>query len=501
MTTHTSASKEPGTGLDTTQAIPVSTTAEIPTVGPPRPARDVVGVPVRKPVRRVPRWWRDATGAAFWAVIVGVISLWLANGGIQNLNGLTGWLLGIGRLSGLVGSALLLLQVMLIARVPWIEQAWGQDELVVIHRTVGFTSFWLVMVHVVTTWLGYAPSPRAGEMWTTLVNLVLDYPGMLLAAAGTIALVLVAVTSIRAARARLRYESWHLLHLYAYLGAGLALPHQLWTGADFLSSRPATVFWWGLYLLAVGGLVAHRIVVPLWRSLREPIRVIDVHQEGPDATTVTVSGTALNRLPVHGGQFFTWRFLDGPGWTRGNPYSLSHAPNGTTLTFTAVHAGDGSSRLADLPLGTRVLIEGPYGRLHEGVRTRKKVLLMGSGIGIAPMHALLQDLPAEPGDVTVIHRVHDEEHRYLGADLERSAADSGARYVVVAGPRIPGRDSWMSSSATELSDADGLLSILPNVAEHDVFLCGNEAWMRAARTALLAAGVPARNIHRERFAW
>ena len=46
--------------------------------------------------------------------------------------------------------------------------------------------------------------------------------------------------AVRAARARLRYASWHLIHLYAYLGVGLALPHQLWTGQDFLSSTAAT---------------------------------------------------------------------------------------------------------------------------------------------------------------------------------------------------------------------------------------------------------------------
>ncbi len=49
------------------------------------------------------------------------------------------------------------------------------------------------------------------------------------------------------ARRRLRYEAWHLLHLYAYLGVGLALPHQLWTGADFTSSRAATLYWWTEY--------------------------------------------------------------------------------------------------------------------------------------------------------------------------------------------------------------------------------------------------------------
>ena len=68
---------------------------------------------------------------------------------------------------------------------------------------------------------------------------MIDYPGMLLAVAGTACLVMVVVTSVRAARRRLRYESWHLLHLYAYLGVGLALPHQLWTGQEFIGSAAA----------------------------------------------------------------------------------------------------------------------------------------------------------------------------------------------------------------------------------------------------------------------
>jgi DMSO/TMAO reductase YedYZ heme-binding membrane subunit len=73
-------------------------------------------------------------------------------------------------------------------------------------------------------------------------DFVWDYPGMLLATAGTGLLILVVVTSIRRARQWLRYESWHLLHLYGYLGVGLAIPHMLWTGADFAPAG-ATFYW------------------------------------------------------------------------------------------------------------------------------------------------------------------------------------------------------------------------------------------------------------------
>ena len=297
----------------------------------------------------VPRWWRDASVAAGWLVLLVVTALWVSGGGIQDLTSLSDALMSIGRLTGLIASALLLIQVFLMARVPWVEQAWGQDELARTHRLVGFTSFNLMLgAH-----RAHHPRLRRGhQRWASSApssTSSLHYPGMLLALAGTAALVMVVVTSVKKARTRLRYESWHLIHLYGYLGAGLALPHQLWTGTDFLSSTTATVFWWGLYAVCAGAVLVFRVGLPLWRSLRAPLRVLDVRAEGPGVTTVTVGGGGVRRMPVRAGQFFQWRFLDGPGWTRGNPYSISAAPDGRTLRFTAAHVGDGSARLADAP--------------------------------------------------------------------------------------------------------------------------------------------------------
>ena len=70
--------------------------------------------------------------------------------------------------------------------------------------------------------------------------------------------------------------------------------------------------------------------------------------------------------------------------------SVSAAPDGHSLQISVAAAGDGTRRLATMRPGTRVLVEGPYGRLHEGVRTRRGVLLLAAGIGIAPMKALLE---------------------------------------------------------------------------------------------------------------
>ena len=335
------------------------------------------------------------------------------------------------------------------------------------------------------------------ELW----DLVVNYPGMLLATVGTVLLVMVAWTSMKRARRRLRYESWHLLHLYAYLGVGLALPHQLWTGQEFLANRAATLYWWALWSWRPSRSCTGGIGVPVVRTLRHGLRVSEVVRESDGVVSVWMTGRALDRLPVAAGQFFTWRFLTGPGWMRGHPYSLSAAPTGNTLRITVKDLGDGSKGLARLRPGTRVAIEGPYGRLHGGVRTRRRVTLLAGGIGITPLRALLEELPQAPGDVTLVYRARDDQDVILRDELGAVAAERGARLVYVLGRRVPGRASWLPEQAAHLTDVAGLLHLVPDIAESEVYICGADGWMTAVEDAAVAAGVPSDRIHLERFTW
>ena len=163
--------------------------------------------------------------------------------------------------------------------------------------------------------------------------------------------------------------------------------------------------------------------------------------------------------------------------------------------------GDGSRALAGLRPGTKVLFEGPYGRLRPGVRTRRKITLLASGIGISPIRALLEELDHHPGELTLIYRAGNAHELVLKDEIDAIAAQTGARVFYVLGRRLPGRPTWLPESAAHLSDSDALRQLVPDVAEHDVFLCGSAGWMDAARAAAREAGVPAANIHRERFSW
>ena len=449
-------------------------------------------------------WWSDAAGVLAGLTLLAVTALWVSNGGVQQIaEGGVSAVSAAGRLGGLWASDLLLLQVLLLARIPLVEHAFGQDRLARWHRWTGFTSFWLLVAHIVLIAFGYAGAEHA-NVFAELWDMIWSYPGMLLAAAGTAALILVVVTSIRAARRRLRYESWHLLHLYAYLGAGLALPHQLWTGTDFIGSTASTVYWWTLYAVAAGAVFTFRIGVPAWRSWRHRLVVSHVVPEGPGLTSVYLTGRRLDRLPVRAGQFFQWRFLDGPGWTRAKPYSLSAAPDGRTLRITAEAVGGSSSRLATVRPGTKVLLEGPYGRLHTGVSTRTKVLLIGAGIGITPLRAILEELPPAPAPkdgVVVIYRVGTQADIVLGDELLELAHSRGGRVVAVVGHRNRDRTSWLPADSSHLGDAEALTRIVPDIAERDVYVCGHPAWMDPVIAAAHQAGVPRQAVHHERFSY
>ena len=119
---------------------------------------------------------------------------------------------------------------------------------------------------------------------------------------------------------------------------------------------------------------------------------------GPTASSRSTSpGATCTACRSSAGQFLNWRFLTGRGWTRAHPYSLSAAPDGRSLRITVKALGDGSALVRALRPGTRVLVEGPYGRLTERARTRAKVAFIGAGVGITPLRALAEALRLRAG--------------------------------------------------------------------------------------------------------
>ncbi|MEU2924341.1 ferredoxin reductase family protein [Streptomyces sp. NPDC007251] len=393
-------------------------------------------------------------------------------------------LIVLGRLCGLYGALLMAFQLLLVARLPWLDRRIGMDRLTRWHRWTGFGLLWTLLTHAVFIVFGYAQASSMDPV-NQLVNLAETVEGVLRAIVALGLIVVVGAVSARWARRRLAYETWHFLHLYTYVAVVLAFTHQVAAGTTFTSSPLARAYWYTLWGAALGAVLLGRVVLPLWRNLRHRLRVAAVVPESDDVVSVYVTGRDLDRLPARSGQFFLWRFLTRDRWWQANPFSLSAAPDGRTLRLTAKASGDGSASLRHLRVGTRVFAEGPYGAFTALHRTRPESVLIAGGVGVTPIRALLEDMQ---GHAVVIYRVSTDRDAVLYDELRDLALTKGAELHLVTGPVLPDR-----LAPSELD------RLVPDIADRDVFLCGPPGMMTAVLRSLAELGVPKRQIHFERF--
>ncbi|MFI6437996.1 ferric reductase-like transmembrane domain-containing protein [Streptomyces sp. NPDC050759] len=436
---------------------------------------------VAPPARRSPA---GAVLALLWAGAAAVLALWWADTG--SVVGTAGWLTGAGRIAGLLCGYACAVLVGLMARVPVLERRVGSDRVARWHAMAGRYTVCLLLAHIGLILSGYAAQDGA-SLWHETVTVVLDYPEMLKASAGTVILLAVGVTSARAVRRRTGHEFWYYVHLLTYAAVFLAFGHQLALGNDLSGNAVATGAWYALYLGVAALVLWFRILAPVRLNLRHRLRVESVHQEAPGVWSVVVHGRDLDQVGARAGQFFRWRFL-APGlrWTS-TPYSLSAPPRPDRMRITVKALGDHSTAVALLRSGTRVWAEGPYGSLTAERQTSPRSLLIGGGVGITPLRALFETLP---GEVTLLYRARTVEDLALGGELEAVARWRGAKvHYLLNGPE--GQRPRIT--------AESLRAAVPDLAGHDVYLCGPHGFARELYEELRAAGVPDRRIHHESF--
>ena len=446
-------------------------------------------IPAR-PVARLSQPMREL--AIFGVVAFGaavVLFLWWNDTIAGSLRGIGPQLTAAGRITGLLGTYLVLVEVVLMGRVTWLDRLIGMDRLALWHRRNGSYAIWLLVAHAFLIIWGYALTDRVGLVHETGV-VVLAYPDVLAATFALLLLVAVGVTCARIARQRLRFETWYFVHLYVYLAIALSFAHVFATGNDFSTNPANRAFWVLLYVIAFGNLLLYRVALPVRNALRHRLRVANVVTEAPGVVSIYMTGHHLEDLNAQSGQFFLWRFLTREGWWQAHPFSLSAGPNPNWLRIMVKASGDHTEYLQTLPHGTRVFAEGPYGSFTETRRTRRKVLLIGGGVGIAPLRALLETLPARNGDLTMLYRARSEEDLAFRAEIDELAKLRGARVHYLVGARSTPENSF---------DPVALRTLVPKLAAHDVYLCGPTSMREQAVAGLRRAGVPKRHIHLEDF--
>jgi predicted ferric reductase len=429
------------------------------------------------PPHVVARW----VMAAFVAVNVVVVEVLFFTAGEGKNSTLT-----VAKFFGLHAALVLLLQLLLVARLPWLDRRIGMDRLTVWHRWVGFTLLWTILTHAVLVVLGYA-TLGGSSMGATFLSLA-GVPASLLGMLAATIIVVVGIASMKYARRRLRYETWHGVHLLLYVALGLVFVHQLIETTTFSSSAFAMAYWWVLWLGAFGALIVGRLVIPLYRNAHHQFRVAAVVPEARDVVSVYVTGRDLGRLRARAGQFFIWRFPGHNNWWLANPFSLSAAPNGQSLRLTAKAVGETSAGLRNVPVGSRVFLEGPYGAFTSLHRSRPGAVLIAGGVGITPIRALLEEHAT--GHLVVLYRVRSEQDAVLLREVQQLVAARGGRLHLLAGRTQTGMRPF---------EPAGLQSLVPDILERDVYVCGPRPMTDAVLASLRELKVPNQQVHAEKF--
>jgi ferredoxin-NADP reductase len=153
--------------------------------------------------------------------------------------------------------------------------------------------------------------------------------------------------------------------------------------------------------------------------------------------------------------------------------------------------GDHSRSLAFLRPGTQVFVEGPYGAFTAGRSTRPHVVLIGGGVGITPVRALMDEFNGG-AQIDVIFRASREEDLVLKAEMDYLAdlSNGSMRIHYLVGSR-----------KNHPMDARSLKMIAPNIADSDIYICGPEPLVSAVRSAAEDLGVPKNRFHDEAFAF
>ncbi len=232
-----------------------------------------------------------------------------------------------------------------------------------------------------------------------------------------------------------------------------------------------------------------------------PARIVSIKRETADAASIEIALASGEPISFEPGQFLTLVVsIDGESHRRA--YSISTAPHDGRATVTVKRIADGrvSSYLVERATeGEKLDILGPsgsFGFAPDAERTRKLVLI-GGGSGITPLFSITRAvLHTEPrSKITLLYGNRSPEDTIFRDALAELARDDrlSVRHVLETGG---GKKSRRGRLDRETCDRE-LQGI--DLEDADVYICGPEPMMIAAREAVLARGVDPARIHEEKF--
>ncbi|MBI4061102.1 MAG: ferric reductase-like transmembrane domain-containing protein [Elusimicrobia bacterium] len=394
----------------------------------------------------------------------------------------------LGRAAGALGLSCLLLAALTSARIPGVDVRFGGLTRVwKIHHVLGAAAFLLLLAHPLL--LAFAAAPASLR---AAAAVLLPEAAARGAWAGWLALAAMAAFLAPSFWffGRPEYRRWKALHALSGLAVVAGTAHAAASGGLLPGRRGQAL--WALYgSAALLAFIWRAFASRLWGRKGYVVARVEAVGRGIVELTLRPEGELLAH---RAGQFIYLTAL-APELSAGrgeeHPYTVSSAPGEPALRVAIKDMGDASRALQTVSVGSRALVEGPYGGFFPAGAPGARELWIAGGVGLAPFLSRVRAMAAgEPVDVDLIYCVQDETRAHFRAELESVAA------------RVAGLRLWPHYFGREGSlDAAFFASRCPDFAGRDIFICGPPGLIAAARGALRRAGVRAARIRSEEFDW
>ena len=204
------------------------------------------------------------------------------------------------------------------------------------------------------------------------------------------------------------------------------------------------------------------------------------------------------------GQFADYTLIDPPetdkeGNTRG--FSLASAPFEDTLMSTTRLRDTAFKRvLQELPLGTEVEIDAPYGSFSLHNNTVRPAVFLTGGIGITPVRSIvLQSTHDRTGHSLVVFFSNNRPEEAAFVDDLTAAARDNHNVTFVPTMTAMERSAKEWDGETGRIDMDLISRHVDDLSTPIWYLCGPAGMVTAMRSLLNDAGVDDDDIRSEEF--
>ncbi|MDB5179310.1 MAG: putative Ferredoxin--NAD(+) reductase [Patescibacteria group bacterium] len=397
-------------------------------------------------------------------------------------------LLTFGDITGVIGLATYVLNLVLATRLRWLEDLFGGlNRVFVAHQILGGLSLVTLLIHPMFSAASYYPYGIR-----VMSHFFIPQVAYIGTAFGIVALTMIIVLLVLSFYVKIGYKVWLQTHKYlglAYLLIGL---HILLTPNRITADPFITGYLWVLFLAGLVSFIYRTLLPNIFvRSYLYTISLAE--RKGVGAVEVTLIPVD-KMIRFKAGQFIFIAFGSDGISSEWHPFSISSAETSGRLMIDVKSMGgytETLTRLLPHMIGMTARVEGAYGRFsYRNFGNLNQVWIAG-GIGITPFLSMAQTLGTGPYNVDLYYSVKTKSE-LIDLDTLAVHQSNNPGQVFRVFP-------FVTDAYNTFLNAEIIASNSGDLTKRDFLLCGPPPMMQSIKKQLMTMGVKASQIHTEEF--